>query len=481
MNVQSAENKSKNNAQRLDLSRIFYYFLKALKRIWWLIPALAILLGVFGGVRAKISYTPVYQASASYTVEIDGLYGSYYGKATARQLAASFPHILTTGELTSLVCKDLGVSTLPGTVSVSVLENTNLLTVTARSQNAEDAYRILCSVVENYPAIAEYVVGKTTLKLVISPIMPTEPINQEDVWGGVKKWAVIGAVVGFLLIVAKALLSSTVVSSEDVEKKLNISDCSVLPMVRRTRKMQDSALCIKDQAMNAGFYESISSMRNTVVHQARKNGIKTIMITSTVPGEGKTTVAANLALSLSNHSYRVLLIDCDLRNPSLMPILGYSECKVPFSEVIRGNAEVSDALIHENNYLDVLMEDRFNSDASELVASHFIEKLLNDLRDQYDYIIVDTPPCGLVSESLSLAEQMDGLLYVIRQDYVRTSHIIDALDRYADSGICQMGCVLNMAKHHFAAGSKGYGYGSYSQYGYGYGYGYGSKQDKSHE
>ncbi len=464
MNTQPAAKTHANSAQLIDGSRIVYYFLKALKWLWWLIPVLAILGGCFGGLYKKLSYVPVYQASASYTVEIDGMYSSYYGKATARQLAASFPYILTTGELTSLVCSDLGVETLPGVISVSVLDNTNLLTVSVKSGNAEDAYDVLCSVVKNYPAIAEYVVGKTTLKLVISPTVPTEPMNDENIWPSVKKCALLGALVGLGLIVGKAFLTSTIVRPEDAEKKLNCSDCCVLPMVRHTNKTEKISFSIKDQAINTGFYEAIGSLRNTVVHKTRKNGIKTIMIASTVPQEGKTTVACNLALSLSGHAYRVLLVDCDLRNPSVMNSLGYTACTVPFSEVIRGNASLSDAIVHENEYMDVLMEDRFNSDASELVGSHLVITLLDELRDSYDYIIVDTPPCGIVSESLSLAEHMDGLLYVIRQDYVRTSHIIDALDRYRDSEIRQIGCVLNMSKHRFA-GAKGYDV--YGSYGYG--------------
>ena len=206
---------------------------------------------------------------------------------------------------------------------------------------------------------------------------------------------------------------------------------------------------------------------NSLLDPRTKKNAKTIMVTSTVPSEGKTTISVNLSLSLARHSYRTLLIDCDLRNPSVYKMLCQDgKTAENLSDYLRGNTELDNTIFHYNDNLDIIAENSFNSEASELVGSEKMIALIKEMKEVYDLVIVDTPPAGVVSESLSLANHVDGLVYVIRQDYVRTAKIIDEIDRYSDSGIKKLNVVLNMSQSSLLGESSLSGSnGRYGRYG----------------
>ncbi len=438
---------AKNQETEVDLLKLLYYFFKAFKRFWWVVLIITLVFGAVGGLLAYVSYKPKYESTASYAVEIEDDLGEYYSNQSAQQLSKTFPYILGSGELIDIVKEDLGVTVLPGVISASVLENTNLLTISVTSKNPEDAYKILCSVVNNYPSIAEQVVGKTRLNLVISPSIPDEPYNSPHVLSTALKVAAVGFVLALALILVIAFFTSTILSSEDIKEKLKISHISTIPFIKTNESGEGHTLLVDDKNVNTVFYEAIGHLRENVLHRVRHENAKTLMITSTVPGEGKTTVSVNLAMSLAKHAYRILLIDCDLRNPSVLKYLNNGENTMDsISDYLLGETELDKAILHYSENLDIMAEVHFNSRASELVGSDKMFDLISEMKDAYDLIIVDTPPVGIVSESLSLASKIDGLVYVIRQDYVQSSKIADELDRYSDSGIKMINVVLNMAK-----------------------------------
>ena len=142
----------------MDLNALVDDLWKGFKKFAWLVAVLAAVFSVLFYMRARFSYTPYYQASATFTINANtGLNYSnnYYNNATATQMAQTFPYIISSGVLKNVIAEDLGVSAIPGTISVQALEDTNLLTMTATASDAELAQDILVSSIDIYPTVAE--------------------------------------------------------------------------------------------------------------------------------------------------------------------------------------------------------------------------------------------------------------------------------------------------------------------------------------
>ena len=212
--------------------------------------------------------------------------------------------------------------------------------------------------------------------------------------------------------------------------------------------------------MSGAFQESVRGLRVKLLRSLPGEGCKTLLVTGTMPGEGKTTVACNLALSLSRNGDRVILADMDLRKPSVKRTLGITEPS-------RGGMELLEL---EGTSLKIFAGDDGGGDVkqSDIVK---LSGMLKRLRENTDYIILDTPPCGLVADSFSAAGSADYAIYVVGCGMANAAHILDSMQSLAESGAPIVGCVINGV----SGGSRKYGYG----YGYGYGkYGgaYGAKR-----
>ena len=202
------------------------------------------------------------------------------------------------------------------------------------------------------------------------------------------------------------------------------------------------------------------------------------MVTSTSPGEGKSTVSANLALSLADQGLKVALVDCDLRKQTLKDLFAVKEKTLGLVDLIpgRNRTSVTDALVQvPDSSLLLLSGDKVAEHPQNFLSANSLQTIINSLRKAMDYVIVDTPPSGLLSDAATLSEWVDGVIYVVRQDYLSHSAILDSVQRLSEADIRFLGSVINQAERNTSRSGYGYGYGYGKGYGYGYGYGYGNK------
>lgn len=191
-----------------------------------------------------------------------------------------------------------------------------------------------------------------------------------------------------------------------------------------------------------------------------------VAITSWSKGEGKSTATVNLAISFAKMNKRVLLIDTDLRRPNLHNLLKL-ENEHGASDVIAGIGDF-DKSVHRNviSYLDVLTSGAIPPNPSELIASASFAQLLEKAKEDYDYVIMDTPPLGVVADTLLLKDYVGGYVMVVREKVTTHGDIENALQniRLADSkvlGFLKVGCAL----HNKGYKGRKYNYG-YSNYYY---------------
>ncbi len=231
----------------------------------------------------------------------------------------------------------------------------------------------------------------------------------------------------------------------------------------------------------AGFYftEEIQKLATRTVQAAERHHARVLLITSVAENEGKSTVAANLALALAQQDRKVLLIDADLHKASQYKLFRRRVRKSDeLAEYLSGRAELQvEYLARKNLYTLFSVEPQ--PDASELLASERMRAMLMQLREEMDLIILDTPPMALFSDAEALAELADLSLLVVRQDCVAAKRLNDAADTLKQCRAHFLGCVFNdVRRMPSSGGGYGYQYGYGYRYGHsrGYGYGYGLRR-----
>ena len=170
-----------NNVYIFSPGRLLGTFMRGLRRLWWLVLTLTILVGAGMGAASWMSYSPLYTASATFTVYVKNesqASVTAYNYAAAQQMAKTFPYILTSGVLSDLVREDVGAAALPS-ISVNTVEDANMIVLSVTGRDPQNCYDVLQSVIKNYPQVAEYVVGPTEMVIVDETGVPAEPVNSQ--------------------------------------------------------------------------------------------------------------------------------------------------------------------------------------------------------------------------------------------------------------------------------------------------------------
>lgn len=183
------------------------------------------------------------------------------------------------------------------------------------------------------------------------------------------------------------------------------------------------------------YTEAYKKLRTNFKFLSQTESIKKIIVTSSVPGEGKTTVAVNLALVLAEEGAKVLLLDCDFRKPSVQKYICNKETfeKGLVSWLMGEQTKAADVICRDTDRnISYIPTEKIPSNPAEVLGLKRMEELLEETEKQYDYIICDTPPVGVVTDAALLSRCFDGVLFVIRQNYAGKSEVHTAkqnLDR----------------------------------------------------
>ena len=188
--------------------------------------------------------------------------------------------------------------------------------------------------------------------------------------------------------------------------------------------------------------ESYRVLRTNIQYSSIDKKIERILVTSSEPGEGKSTTSGNLALTFAQDEKKVLLIDCDLRKPSIHKKFKISN-NLGLSNVILDKSKLSKALVKRSEYLDILPSGKVPPNPSELLGSKALEELLDELDDVYDVIILDTPPLHAVTDAQILSTKVDGVILVVRAEKTKKDSVIAAKESLKKVNANILGAVLN--------------------------------------
>lgn len=274
-------------------------------------------------------------------------------------------------------------------------------------------------------------------------------------------------------------------SPDDIRNEFGLPVVGHIPMIpvseneRRVRRQASESDASIDPILRVFHHprgriaEAYRAVRTALYFSTRGGGHKVVQVTSPNPGDGKTTLAANLAVSIATSGKRTLLIDADFRRPRVHKVFGLGEV-IGLSEVMGGRTELVDAIQDTPiEGLSILVCGRRPANPAELLTSSKFQQLIEVLREKYEFVIIDTPPILAVTDPLAVAPRVDGVLVVIRLGKSARNMAHKALEALDSLGATVLGIVVNGV----GGGSRYGGYG-YSSYGYGYRYGgYGHRND----
>ncbi len=443
-------------------------YVRVVRRRWRLITACFL---VVVAVAAVVTYrtTPQYESRARLFVSTTDRSTSdaYQGALFSTQRVSSYADLASGRELAGRVVHDLHLridpTDLTDKISATVVPDTVILEISATdpsprraqaiAQSAAQQLSRLVTELETPPGKANPPI-KTTI--IDSASLPETPVSPKPL-RNLGLAAVLGLLLGLGLAVMRELLDTTVKAAADVAE---VTETPVLGGILFDPTAQKQPL-LTDLSPHAPRVEAFRILRTNLQFVDVDRDKKVFVVSSSVPGEGKTSTASNTALALQDAGERTLLIDGDMRRPQLARMFGL-EGAVGLTSVLLGRIELQEAVQrHRPSGLHVLTSGNVPPNPAELLQSQAMHQLLGKARSEYDVIVIDAPPLLPVTDAALLAVQADGAVIVVRQGHTTRDQLAHSLDRLDAVGARALGVALNMVA---SRGSRGYGYG----YGYGY-------------
>lgn len=277
--------------------------------------------------------------------------------------------------------------------------------------------------------------------------------------------AVVGIFLGLGLVFLAEQTDRTFRSPEDIRRRLGLPVLGVIPVLKSAARAKTVAVAdgvVLDPSLYAWTRpkskeaEAYRGVRTALFFSTRGQGSKVIQVTSPNPGDGKSTLAANLAISIAQSSKRVLLVDADMRRPTVNKLFGLAN-EVGFAMVLGGMADLPDAIQQSSiPYLSLLPSGVVPPNPAELLISPRLHEVLAWMRDHYDYIVIDTPPLLAVTDPGVVGSQVDGVLLTVRSSKTNRLEAKRAREVLHNLGARVIGVIVNATE--LSQSSYGYGY-----------------------
>lgn len=466
VNVNGYTSEAETADDEIELSQMFTNMMIALKKISWLVILLTVVGFAAGFVLGKLFYTPQYSANASFTVASTRSGDNYYGfySSLDDQLPIAETYIITSSTLKDRIVETLGKEYRSAVITAEALNNTNLVTVTVTADSKEKVRSVIDEVISEFPKVSQKIYGDVKVSLLDDVDKIDKPVNA----GTMKKYFIFGGLVGLVIGLGIAFILSLnlnlVSDSETLQKYVNCECIGAIPQVEVKKSQKDTYVTVRNRSVSDDFKEAFQFVRTRTERFFRKNGCSSLLITSTFPGEGKTTVTINTAISLSQNNKKVIVIDGDLRNPSIIARSGAKARKAGLDDVLRGDARLEDAIIQypKTNVFFVSCNKPIGN-PSEAISSQAMADIIKKAKAIADYVIIDSPPTDVMGDSILLSEYADSAIFVVRQNYGNMNNVIYAIESIEQSKSELIGFVLNGSDAKLKM-HDGYGYGNYGSY-----------------
>lgn len=394
----------------------------------------------------------------------------------SRAMGLTYLEIIQTRTFLEDVSRDINYKyswrSIAGMINVDTVNDTELVKISAYAPTADDAYNICNSIFKNAQdkLVEVYQIGK--VEVVDKVYRPENPIGK-----GVANKTMIGLIFGFAIgavfVFIRNMLDNKIHSGTDVAKKFRVSVLAEFKKENDTkiknkkRTVFDQKEKIINEKSDFATVETLKSARTNIMFSIPKTEDgKVIVVTSSIPGEGKTTSTINLGITFAQTGAKVILVDCDLRKPRVHRYL-HLERKTGLSDVLCGFAEI-DKAIKKNVRpdFDVITSGEIPPNPAELLESKEFENVINALKEKYDYIFIDTPPVSVVADGVIAMRYSNGVVVAAKGDLTTYDCVEKTIEKIDKVDAKMLGVVL--IDSDIEQSEKYKRYNHYMGYGYGY-------------
>ena len=278
-----------------------------------------------------------------------------------------------------------------------------------------------------------------------------------------------GLLLGAIVVFLREHLNRTVRSPEQLEAITGVPSLGMIQMLKAGGKDKDSSRhsYLVDHPHSA-FAESFRGLWVSLKHAERNSIPRVVVVTSSLPGEGKSFTSLSLARTVAGMGGRVALVDCDLRRPTLAKVTGVKP-EHYFDEALSGDLPISDVIVRDNlTELDIVASRALKRPPMDLLNSPRMSAIIDELRDSYDLVVIDTPPTMAVSDVQIIGQKADKVLFAVRWEKTPKEVVLTVLRALRDVKIEVAGTLLtqvNLKRHaQYGYGDAGYYYGKYKSY-----------------
>jgi len=431
-------------------------------------------------------------------------FGAYIDKKETEKLTDTIKTTMKTSILQKAVADELGMEEFDGTVSVNVLQNTNLLTLSVSSSHPDTAFLLLKTLLDKYPQLTKDTLGEMVMQVFEEPTLPSSPSNPFKVQKTIALSVLISTLTVILIAALYSYLMDTVKNEWDAAEKLDAKMLGIIyhestyknfkaRLLRKKKRMLIGA-----PSVSFGFSETIKKIRTSLSYYKENNGGNVLLVTSYGPKEGKSTLAANLAYSTAQRKQSVLLIPGSLESSSLLELF---DATLPEEFLNKKKKRIEDYVYTIKNNISILVnsfDDLLSTNYSDFIASDSFSAFIEEAKKTYGYIIIDGPSVKNSADAEVFAKISDFSILVVKQHETKTPLVndtIDLLNKYNKgvagfvfNDVYSSATVINIGYVYGYGRKIDYGYGKYGKYGRYGGYGkygkygnyskYGARRDK---
>ena len=463
-----------------------YSFLKLMTILikkWWVVLICMLAFGLLGFFFSRFTYTEQYSSQIIFNVsnkdkDIAGSASLYVTQSDAQasgMIANNFKNLVENGnDFVTLIQKNIKEKTgktydkkhLLRLIDVSLLTDGTLVYITVTSDDKDLASSVSNAIKETYSEFTTNVFPTANFTVADNPT-DAELLTDTSMFIYTLAGVVFGAILAILIVVVQSKIKNILLSSEDIQNRYGVNIMAIVSKID-VKKAGISRLLITDRNVGLPFIETFKLIRTKLESTKLKKGYSVFAVTSSTESEGKTTCSANIALSLAKSGKSVILIDADLRRPAVCKTLGITlDGDRGIYEIVSGQKTFDEAVKYVERYnLYLLISDTQTVDPSEVLASKGMEAIIEEARKNFDYVVVDCPPAGVVADAAIIANYADSNIFVASEGKVSLSQVEYALSDLMTTKSDILGCIYNYADPKFLSlGShRGGGYfaGAYS-------------------
>ena len=454
------------NQDEINLDSINYRgIIRDLLKNWWIIVLIVISLYLAATGIGKLVYIPEYTVSTTLVVNAQGTSDTYTSLAMANEMADIIKEVFQSDVLLELVENEIG-KTNQGTITCNQIQETNLLVLNVTSKDPQNAYQFMNSALKHYDEVSDYVFTNATLQVLQEPSIPITPSNSSKLINYRNYIALLGGVAVTGIIICLYLFRHTLKSSKNATKLLDGRVVGVIPYEKKKRdkhlKKLKQSLLISSPIASMNFVEANGRMSSRIEYHLNRYNYQVLLVTGISENEGKSTVAANICLSFVEKNKKLLLIDGDFRKPAQYKIFDKEVLDTnPLQDVITGKTTLKESIYFnkKSNIYELFLYHAID-DPSKLMNAVTLKKIMEQLKEHFDYIVIDCSPVAVSVDAEVWMEVVDSTILVIRQDWTDIRVVNDTVDLIWQSNCNFTGFALNMFidndSHH-----NDYGYSYY--------------------